>query len=329
MSKLYTKELEAEVKDLKEKVHVLEESYNSLCSKFDNLDQVVKSLLQKDGDSASPQLFDFTSTAPPLSSTVGPCESPTNLFSRTPTPLPSPVLSPQPNYKNTQLLPSPTPASFEPVICNTNPFLLASPAKEPPIESPFLLTTPTQLEPRAISTNPFLPAAVPLSIPLRPTEEPPIVRGNPFLLATPTEEPPIENPFLLTTPTPLEPRVISTNPFLPAAVPLSTPLRPIGLNIDCSPSFLVNVRARSCSRGNFAANLNRSWYSEEERRTSNVHGKSNKRMLSPRRMNKIRAAVFSMFPRNQKETEKEAWADCVRAIDVSNRALNRKKNKEN
>ena len=41
----------------------------------------------------------------------------------------------------------------------------------------------------------------------------------------------------------------------------STPLQPIETNQDNSPYFLIQVRAKSCSRGNFAANLNRLWYS--------------------------------------------------------------------
>ena len=69
--------------------------------------------------------------------------------------------------------------------------------------------------------------------------------------------------------------------------------------------------------------------SEEERKKCNVNGKSNKKQLSPKRMGKIFSAVFQMYPKTQKETEKEAWADCVKVIDVANRALNRKRGKEN
>ena len=36
-----------------------------------------------------------------------------------------------------------------------------------------------------------------------------------------------------------------------------------------------------------------------------------------------------MYPKSQKETEKEAWAECVKAIDVANRYLNHKRGKEN
>lgn len=98
------------------------------------------------------------------------------------------------------------------------------------------------------------------------------------------------------------------------------------MNHDYS-SYLVRVRASSCSRGNFAANLNRSWFTAEERKTSNVRGKNNKKKLSPRRMDEIYNAVFQMFPVSHKETEKSAWSECIKAIDTSNKQLNR--NKEN
>ena len=35
-----------------------------------------------------------------------------------------------------------------------------------------------------------------------------------------------------------------------------------------------------------------------------------------------------MYPKTQKETEKEAWAECVKAIDVANRALSHKRGKD-
>ena len=122
----------------------------------------------------------------------------------------------------------------------------------------------------------------------------------------------------------------SLTPSTPTCHLTSPPLQPVQTNNqDNSPSLLVHVRAKSCSRRNFAANLNRLWYSEEERKKCNVNGKSNKKQLSPKRMGKIFSAVFQMYPKTQKETEKEAWADCVKAIDVANRALNRKRGKEN
>ena len=89
------------------------------------------------------------------------------------------------------------------------------------------------------------------------------------------------------------------------------------------------TRTNSCSRGNFAANLNRAWFSQNERITSNVRGKNNKPKLSPNRIKKIYDAVFQMYPVSQKENEKDAWTECVKAIDGANRQLKRTKGKEN
>lgn len=56
-------------------------------------------------------------------------------------------------------------------------------------------------------------------------------------------------------------------------------------------------------------------YTVGERLKSNVRGSHNKGKLSPTRMCQIRATTFEMYPLTQKETEKGAWAECVRAID--------------
>ena len=66
----------------------------------------------------------------------------------------------------------------------------------------------------------------------------------------------------------------------------------------------------------------------EERKGSNVRGKNGKKKLSPKRVAKIHDAVFQMYPCSQKECPKAAWTECIRAIDESNRRLNRK-GKEN
>ena len=52
------------------------------------------------------------------------------------------------------------------------------------------------------------------------------------------------------------------------------PLTPLNINNDYTLSFLVSTRALSCSRGNFAANLNIAWFSTDERKSSNVRGKN-------------------------------------------------------
>ena len=54
---------------------------------------------------------------------------------------------------------------------------------------------------------------------------------------------------------------------------------------------------------------------------SNVNGKAGKEQLSPNRMEQVRVIVFNHYPVEGWETEKDAWADCVRAIDEAGRKL--------
>ena len=91
-----------------------------------------------------------------------------------------------------------------------------------------------------------------------------------------------------------------------------------------STSFLSNIRLRSCSRKNFAANLVRAVFSEQDRAASNVNGKNNKKKLDPTRIQAIKEASFKMFPCSTGETELSAWPACIIAIDQSCRRLNRK-----
>ena len=141
------------------------------------------------------------------------------------------------------------------------------------------------------------------------------------------------HPFV-STPLPLHtakpPSVQPSVPSVPADQPLQqlqkAPLHP--LNNDHSPAFLSRTRATSCSRGNFAVNLNRSWFTEEERLSSNVRGRNGKKELSPQRIQQIHDAVFHMYPLTQNEDPQRAWGECIKAIDVSNRQLKRK-GKEN
>ena len=151
----------------------------------------------------------------------------------------------------------------------------------------------------------------------------------------PDSPPPLPPPIIpsISIPVPTPPPVFNgTTSPLQALNPATTPVLPNPTcnylpSYDCSPGFLVQTRAMSCSRGNFAANLNRSWFSIEERKTSNVRGKNNKKKLSPKRIQNIYEAVFQMYPCTQKEI-KECWSECIKAIDVCNRQLHRK-GKEN
>ena len=190
---------------------------------------------------------------------------------------------------------SPVPALFE---CDIPPISQSVPALQPP--TPAVSSVP----------NVYGPPISQLHVPTTPIT--PVVPYPPMAPAV----------------QPTTPIVPPTTPIVPPTtptVPPTTPLQPI----NCSPGFLVYTRSNSCSRGNFAANLNRAWFTEDERITRNVRGKNNKLKLSPRRIQRIYDAAFQMYPVSSKENEKNAWSECVKAIDGVNRQLKRRQGKEN
>ena len=154
--------------------------------------------------------------------------------------------------------------------------------------------------------------------------EPPIVTPIP----TEPHQPPVVTPFSTVAPptaTPPPPPTVPRQPLTVLPTSMLQPLVPttsvqttVG-GVNNSPAFLLRMRATSCSRANFAANLNRSWFSTEERISSNVRGKNGKPPLSPRRIQYIHDAIMDLFPPTQTETPQKVWTECVKAIDVANR----------
>ena len=63
-----------------------------------------------------------------------------------------------------------------------------------------------------------------------------------------------------------------------------------------SSSKLMLLRSQSNSRRNFAKRLAVVTYTEEERFESNVNGKAGKKQLQPEKMEKIKDAVFLLYP---------------------------------
>ena len=88
---------------------------------------------------------------------------------------------------------------------------------------------------------------------------------------------------------------------------------------------MVRLKMDSSSRKNFAANLVRQLFTEEERAASNVRGKGGKAQLNPAKIDVVRIKAIEMWPLESYENEKKAWSDCIKAIDEANRRLNRKK----
>ena len=122
-----------------------------------------------------------------------------------------------------------------------------------------------------------------------------------------------------------QPEVHRAAPSLqPGQVPLPTPLSPLQPGRKPrlpSPSELITIRNQAVSRRNFAKLLSVHTFSEEERRVSNVKGRQGKKQLSPNRMDELEAAVFRLYPLEQKENADATWRDCIKAIDEASRKL--------
>ena len=93
--------------------------------------------------------------------------------------------------------------------------------------------------------------------------------------------------------------------------------KPTGALID--DAEIVRLSRVRSSRQNFAANLNRKLFSEEERVTSNVAGVLGKLKLDVKKVAFIRRETYRMYPLQSKENEKKVWSDCTAAIDEINR----------
>lgn len=110
-----------------------------------------------------------------------------------------------------------------------------------------------------------------------------------------------------------------TPPPLPPSLPqtIETPAAQL------TTGYLMNLKEQSCSRPNFGSKLARDLFTEVERKSSNVKGLQGKKQLDPKRILQIKEAVFQIYPLETGESHNSAWAACCKAIDSSNRSLNR------
>lgn len=68
----------------------------------------------------------------------------------------------------------------------------------------------------------------------------------------------------------------------------------------------------SCSRENFAANLTRELFTDEERMNSNVSGKCGKKKLNKDLVQVVYNVVFREYPVGASEKSERCWAKCIR-----------------
>lgn len=114
---------------------------------------------------------------------------------------------------------------------------------------------------------------------------------------------------------------VSPSPQQPSTPTVRTQEEPELLTLD----QVMRIKQASSSRMNFSANLNRWLFTEDERATSNVRGKMNKRMLDAKIVAYIKRVTFRLFPLENSENLEKAWSACVIAIDEANRRLNKTK----
>ena len=94
--------------------------------------------------------------------------------------------------------------------------------------------------------------------------------------------------------------------------------------------IIANIKKNSCSRKNFAANLNEELFNEETRKRSNCSGTKPKLKLNPVLVDYIRSICFQHWPREENEKnsdDEQLWKECKIAIDEKNRRLNNKPRK--
>ena len=84
------------------------------------------------------------------------------------------------------------------------------------------------------------------------------------------------------------------------------------------------IKAKCCSRRNFAVGLVQKLFDEETRKQSNVHGKLGKMKLNPVLMEYIKSLCLKFYPLEESQKEKVEWGKCVVAVDESNRRLKNK-----
>ena len=136
----------------------------------------------------------------------------------------------------------------------------------------------------------------------------------------------------------------SASVLLDSSTPCRTPFQPLTTNEQTSSSLQTNdkslpptpeinfvltagLKAKSCSRENFAAHMVRELFTEAERVCSNVSGARGKQKLDGDVMEDIKEETFKAFPLTAAENPSSSWKRCIKAIDAASRSL--KHGKEN
>ena len=98
--------------------------------------------------------------------------------------------------------------------------------------------------------------------------------------------------------------------------------------LDIHMDTLVNLESRACSETNFAVQLFKIFFKDEEITNKNISGAKGKELLDPVRIEKIKQYFFQIYPCLEEEDKKKKWSKVCDAINNYIRGQKRAKRKQ-
>ena len=91
---------------------------------------------------------------------------------------------------------------------------------------------------------------------------------------------------------------------------------------------LVNLKSRACSETNFAVQVFKILFRDEEMTNKNISGAKGKEPLDPVRIEKIKQYFFQIYPCLEGEDKKKKWSRACEGINNYIRGQKRAKGKQ-
>ena len=98
--------------------------------------------------------------------------------------------------------------------------------------------------------------------------------------------------------------------------------------LDIHMDTLVNLESRACSETNFAVQLFKIFFKDEEITNKNISGAKGKELLDPVRIEKIKQYFFQIYPCLEEEVKKKKWSKACEGINNYIRGQKRAKGKQ-
>ena len=98
--------------------------------------------------------------------------------------------------------------------------------------------------------------------------------------------------------------------------------------IDIDMDTLVKLKDKACSETNFAVQLFKKLFKDEEIKNKNVSGAKGKEPLDPVRIEKIKQYFFEIYPCLEEEDKKKKWSKACEGVNNCIRGQKRTKAKE-